>query len=624
MAARGNRAAAASSTRSTNATSPPSCSDRRIMTLPRITAFSILWSLPSALLAQPPAIEVQDLLLPQALASQPLHDAIVTRAFHDIEYEYGKRPWHGVEGEGHLLGWKPFDELPRFQGIYTEESLTAVLAALRGAGRSGVRFDRIGEVVVVDTEYPEQIVAALQQVRQVLPPRIRVQVALERISEAGSSTLLSGTATFRNGRVQVIGDVERRRILRDLEVEIAQAAATASPKFGEVRHGSSIALRARPMPFRDEAVLELVVRTATPMPSEPIRAHPALGPLDRVASRIDEAGLAFRLGRGAETRHEWTAVDGSRLRLTCRADWKPTPPLRAESETQVVCSSLFGPPVLGFRSASDFSWDEPRWATSVAAIVARTRSVAGEEAAPLFEPGAGAGEAGGDDDGGGQSGGGVLLLTGTAGQRYQRALAERLGQALRPVSVVVEILDVPSGVEVAAATSDGALADGVRIVGRLSGPLLVALPVCFASAREQSYVRDWEVEVAQSARIPDPKVEIVEDGWFASLQAATGPKGTVAAVDLDLRIDMPVELRKLSASLNWAMTALASVTDDTRPPTMWLPQDVLAMEMPVERAMSVDARLDLDAQGQAMLRRSATSLFGPGRELVVRLSVQHR
>lgn len=213
----------------------------------------------------------------------------------------------------------------------------------------------------------------------------------------------------------------------------------------------------------------------------------------------------------------------------------------------------------------------------------------------------------------------MLLLTGADAGRFVRDLDAALASELQPVGVELEILDAPATADLSA---QGELPDGVRVVGRVSQAALLGLPVSFASGRERSYVRDWETEVAQAARIADPKIDIVEDGWFATARVVRPVRGGQLRLHLTLDLQRVEELRRTSITINSAMTALAAVSDDQRTPAVWLPQDDVWVEQPVMRAMRVDTVMELDHQGQGALRRSASSLFGEGRVLVVRARVR--
>ncbi len=56
--------------------------------------------------------------------------------------------------------------------------------------------------------------------------------------------------------VVAVGDVERSTAIADLEVEIAPSAVSSNPVDVELRHGSSVPLRARPLPGQDAAIAE--------------------------------------------------------------------------------------------------------------------------------------------------------------------------------------------------------------------------------------------------------------------------------------------------------------------------------------------------------------------------------
>jgi hypothetical protein len=53
-----------------------------------------------------------------------------------------------------------------------------------------------------------------------------------------------------------------------------------------------------------------------------------------------------------------------------------------------------------------------------------------------------------------------------------------------------------------------------------------------------------------------------------------------------------------------------------------LPPQAVTVEKPATRSLRIGTTVTLDDQGGAVLRRAATGLLGPGRELVVRVSVR--
>lgn len=577
--------------------------------------------------AQQPTLAVQDLLRSDGLARRSMEQDTVLRP--SGQFGFGHTPHgscHRIEGERDLTSPSPADsgdaEEPRKpRGVYTDTSLAAVLQALSGGELPSFDIRYHDDAVLVETEIPELAAVALAKMRSALPPLIRVGVVLERFADpktTAADILLSGTLTFPNGDAQVLGDVQRKRILHDFRIEIPQVDLDISTAMRDFGYGSSVTLRARPLPFREEAVLEVVVRTSTPIEDAPIEVRP--GPFDQIAVRVDEAAFSFRAGRGATTRHEWSAIDGSRLRLTCTPRWQTAPPgAEKAASLRLECSSLFCVPVLGFRSTNDIGAALPPASTSVRSIVEQGRALAGADAGGLFEPG--------DRDGGG-----VLLLMGSGAGRLQRWIETRLDEALAPARVVVEIFDVPAGV-----ATPGESPDASRLVGRLSGPLLASHPVCFASAREQTHIAGWHLHGAERRRI-DPVMGIVEDGWFATVQASAGADGRTDwtdLVDVQIRVKALEQIRKLSGA-NTAMLAQALAGDapapapapaggdgDEKQPAR-LPKDVVSIELPVQASIALDARVPIDAEGRGSARRSARSVFGPGREMLVRVTLSRR
>ncbi len=580
--------------------------DAGAMSLPRTTL--VLLSLIGAAAAQTP-IDVSDLLGSAAARRAPEGEFFVGRvvANPDRDFDDGRNwPNHGVLGGGHLIRRMPsrsvsqgdyFGEEEEPIGPLSEDSFLEVLNALKEVDDLDLQIHHSGRRVLIDTDYPELVISAVNDIRALMPPPIDVHVMLEREVDGRVEVLVDGRHRFRGDTTTVLGSTARRQLVRDFDVEIAQSAAVANPIIGELVHGASVGIRARPMPFRDEVIVEAIARVGRPLKTEPYSPHPAMGPLDRAAMRVDEAGFAFRVTRGSSTVHEWQDLDGATVRLTCGVDWQARQPA-GDNSGRVAITNLFGPPVLAFRSSPYFELEEPE----------------GISLADFVEASAGRN----DDsvvhfDRGNRTGGGALVLAaGGTGPRAGRQLAAEFDALLQPVRVELEILDAPYDVLVKA---DGELPEGVRVLGRASGPALADLPVCFASAREQSYVRDFDVEVAQAARIPDPKVDAVEDGWFATLTALRGTAGKVDAIECDLWIDELVELRKLEVTISPRVVA---ATDSTPTPSPYLEADVITIELPEEKQLRLDTEAALDADGRFVFTRQASALLGSQRRLVVR------
>ncbi|MBL8725592.1 MAG: hypothetical protein JNK49_16240 [Planctomycetes bacterium] len=548
-----------------------------------------------ALAAQRPFPEVTDLLTVAASRSRGSAHQLVLRA----ELPGNGASRHHVAGEGQLtkLGWDLREGIWSARPFFTAESLGAQLGAMRVGRGAGIEFESIGARTRLRSAEIEQVEAALAELRRALPAQVRCQFRLERIADGGAVVVLSGEEVFSNGEVVAVGDVERSTVIADIEVELAQSAVSGNPVGVEVRHGSSVLLRARPLPGQDSAVVEAVVRVATPESKGPMPGSGDLGAFDRVACRFDEAGVVFRVQRGGESRHEWTTLEGQRLALACRVDWTAAP---ARQVGGVWISPLLQAPVLGFRSAHGVERRDPGELVDVGAILSAVLARGSDDspAATLV------GEA---------KDGSALVLHGEAGQRLAAELDLRIAEALAPVDVAIEVFDAPAGMEL---PTNGAVPDGARALWHCAGPAVVGLPSCFTTGRDLTYMRDWDVEVAQSARIADPKVDVCEHGWFATVKAlpaqASAPRRVEFALD---RTDF-VTMRQLDLPISGEMVG---ASDTVR---IVLPRQVVTVEQAVTRSIALGGAVELDKTGVAVARRAAAQLLGPGRELVVRLRVQ--
>jgi hypothetical protein len=542
--------------------------------------------------AQRGLAEVTDLVAVASSRSRGGDDQLVVRA--ELPGASGQR--HAVLSEGQLIS-SLRDGAGPVRPFFTPATLVAQLEAMRGG--LGVDCDVLpfGARTVVRSPATEQVDAALLELRRALPPTVRCRFRLERIADAGPVVVFGGEEWFGNGEAVAVGDVERCSAITDMDVEIAQGAVSGNPIASDLRYGSSVLLRARPLPGGDAAVVEAFVRIAR---SEAAGVLPGSGDLDscqRVDRRFDEAGVVFRAARGSERRHEWTTLDGQRLALVCHLDW--TTPSTPKARGAWV-SPLLHTPVLGFRSARPAGAGEPEERLHVDDLV-RTVLSSGGQASPAA---AIVGDA---------KNGPALALQGEAGQQLAAELDRRIDEALAAADVAIEAFDAPSGAELPAS---GALPAGVRALWSCAGPAVVGLPNCFTSGREFTYVRDWDVEVAQIARIADPKVEVCEHGWFATVKVLPASTGSPRRIELALdRTDFV----KMSQNELRIADGTVGVADSAR---VVLPRQVVQVEQPVTRSVGLAGAFELDDAGVVVVRRAAAQLLGPGRELLVRLRVR--
>lgn len=552
-----------------------------------------------ALPAQGPVFPVGDLLAAPPAWTRDAAATVVRPApsnehpiVHPSDGRDGELLRHVVSGEGHLLRSAGGDDGER-QPIFGEQTLLDVLAALVPSAQGAFRVTRAGGSYFVRARRaPELLESGLATIRAALPPTLTVSVRLERVVDGQATALLSAVESVGFGDLAVVGDLEHSTAIGDLAVEIAQSSMTSDPQVVAVTHGASVLLRARPLPGRLAAVVEVVARSVAPFQGKPMPNASVSGSVDRIGSRIDQAGLCFRVDRGADSAHEWAALDGSRLRLSCRVDWpgaEPTP------IAPLLCSPLLRQPILGFRGSRDAEAEQPAESYAVADFVNEEFEWAadrGEIPVRRFDaPGSEAP---------------VLHFAGDEGQRLAARIADRIDQLLAPRRITVEVFDVAAGGQ----------ADAAARRWQFSGPVLVGLPSCYASSREQTFVRDWDVEVAQSARMPDPQVSLCEEGWFATAKLQPPDARGERRVELTLDVLALREVRQRTIVLS---PPLVGTTADAK---IELPQEQVTLEEPVTRVLAFDTALALDAQGTAEQRRVASGLLGDGRELLVRVRVE--
>ncbi len=577
-----------------------------------LSAFAPLLTLPTICFAQVAPKPVNDLLGVDRLRADLPASGLVPRPAERRGEAWND--WHRVVGEGHLVPHElsegaSFEPDPR-RAWFDAETLRFLLSKLGDVPESAISIERDGLGLVVRSEVPERVGVALDALRAGLAPAIHVTVKLEAVSVDTATAILTGEHTFTKGQVATIADFESRSVVADYGVEIAQSAVIANPQVLRYRAGASVSLRVRPIPGRDACLVEAVARRVEPRDGEPVQADSAIGPIERLADDSDECGATFRIGRGDTTRHEWTGRDGRTYRLTCTADWQPPKP--PEGSVRVLSMPVVDSPVLDFESLPIGEPEDLPAGSSLAELVESVIEN-GDDGLIRYVP------LRPSEDGAATTTCTCLIVDGDAGQALLARVARAIDSATRPAEVTVAVLDVPAGADV---TAGGDPPDGSRTIARATGPTLLEHAICFAGARETSYVRDWDCEVAQAARIADPVVDLAEDGQFLTIRPTTGPDGKAGAVELRVDVERMTSLAKRGLKLDAAMQALAPVTDDHGSPSMWLPQDVVQVEEPVEHRALVHATLTLDADGHAMLRRSAARLLGEGRDLVVLVRVQ--
>jgi len=496
--------------------------------------------------------------------------------------------------------------------------LEGILKILSGFAGPGLAVDESAGMVRVPLPAAKGIAAALARVRARRPPTVDLEVQFDSPG-ASPSVILAGRGPAPPGEAVVFADVKDRLYVSDYDVEIAQAASIADPIVLRQRTGASVTARVSPLPGGEAVLVELVARTATPRAEEPIHPHHAgFGAIDRAAVAIGEAGLTFRLEPGKPVEHSWTGPGGKPLRLRVTARWSA--PIPEPGPHAFLWSPVLGGSVVGFFNA----WlaeppDETEDLPAAVELDLRTEALLGAWAPAAQERCT-------------VLGGGIVLVEGgddkpPAGPVRDEILGA-LDAEVRPARMEVVVADVPAGTEVA---RDGRLPEGSKEIARVSGSILLGVPACFNAGVERRYLKDWDVEVAQGSRIPDPIVSTVEEGQFLDLQVRADADGRPGLAELRLDLvrlegietdtlilDVPLPTGVIVAEPAKGSGSGAGETSVS--PS--LPQDSVAVERPTVRRLRIAGTVTLGPDGIAVFRRSSQGFLGDGREAVVILRVR--
>ena len=512
-------------------------------------------------------------------------------------------------GEDHLRR-RLFDEPERagdfgWRGAFTQDQLAVLLDAL------GAEPDLVvgPDAVYVDVADADAMRTLLDELRRALPPPITVDVRLTQTNDGATVTRFAGEVQLTPGRLHVFGDVVERSAVVDYEVEIAQASTLANPVVGDVREGVMIALRPQLAPGGAWALLETVARCIDGDPDARIETgHPGIGPIDRVPMAISESGHVALVRPGARTVQRWSGPHGA-FELAMTTQWKLPAPVRPGGRDLGIFTMRS--PTGGFRSLAvphtdesdrgrdgelERSWDDP---SELAGGGAQWLGLPEDDPQPDVER---------------------YLVVGEQG--VASAAAVRAWFEARPLGPELHMrcFDVPVGTPwpIPAGREADARAVGSARLAQVEGTWSAT-----AVHSESTVLRDWDSEVAQAARIPDPRCERVSAGFVVNARMVGG------LLDLELEVSRIVdpgqkELQLSSALLAPEVSTLYTTvqgrrarTTDFRSPPLVLPADRVVVEQPVRRSIDLQLRRHVAADAPIVHRVSATGAFGPGRELLL-------
>lgn len=525
-------------------------------------------------------LQVGDLLAPQG----PGEPYLVPGAAPGARWIDGEEAWVVSDGE-----WL----LPRRHerpGFFDASRLASLVAGLTGREPQEFWVLPGDDTMAVPGGIVAVVQATLEELRQRLPPTVRFRIELRRLSADGPELLLHREVACVSGRTRIVSAVLESTALTDFEVEIAQGATIANPVVRPDASGAMVVLRPWVSPAGDAALTEVLVRVVEPREAEPIDCgHPGFGALDRLARRVAETAGIVRCQLGiAAIEHRWDGADGTGYVLRLMPQWHPPAPVRPgghELEYAVDFVRLWG-----FRSLARMpeDLDDPGEQRGLAAVI----GAMGLAVVPAA-----------DDEG-------PVVALDQAAVTLRAAAEARFVAAGRGPTVELALFDVPQG--------GGRDAADARRLGGATLTLVDGSWSCFTAYDETAVLQDWDVEVAQSARIPDPRLHRVQGGLFANLrwhrdgleiegELAMRQDDVVQEVPLDVAIDAPEAVNVRGGG--------GHVSGD-RVPAVHLQKDVVRIEKPRVARVPFAARLPVRSDAPATARQGA-AVLGSGRELLL-------
>jgi hypothetical protein len=306
-------------------------------------------------------------------------------------------------------------------------------------------------------------------------------------------------------------------------------------------------------------------------------AQPGFGPLDRVAVRVAEHAAVVRANLGGRTELRWSGLDGTEYVLALKTTWTLSPPARPgghDVEYVTPCGAF-----QGFRTLPEWPQDAERQLLPglLPSLVNDLNLVDATD------------------------GPSAKVAVDAAADSVRGALGALFDASTQGPPVEIACYDVGAGDKI---DKDGAPPAGSR---RLAAVLAGAVDdtwSCATAYDEQSYVRDWDVEIAGAARIADPKVFRTHDGVFVNYRR----RGDRLELEGELALRAPTVTRLVALDVEM-------VAEDASNRVL-LPQDKVAIEEPVVHRLPFAGRFLL-RPGTAASARFAAPVLGEGREVLV-------
>lgn len=374
---------------------------------------------------------------------------------------------------------------------------------------------------------------------------------------------LAGREMVPMGQAVAFSDLIRNACILDFDVEIASGAGIFDPIMGQQFSGSSLALQVLPVPGKGWTA-EVAMIHSRRLDGEAIAMNYAqVSGKERLVSRVAEIGGFGYLTPQIPIALDLPTLGAGQITLELVAD-SPAPHGVIALTPEAAWLSL---PQLARTeewNAMVSSWEQERavWTNGQGDLVFE-----GPDAAKAAE---------------------AAMLVAVA--------------KLNPVRFGLSVQRIVGGVE------------GER--SELQATVLEGTPMTFAQGTIRDALVEWDVEVAQVARIADPQFANFFSGWDGKLEGRRLANGKYE-VDLDLSFSV-VDVSS-HANIRLAAATLGESGYEGNVPAS--PAHTMGVETPELREVRFHGTYQSDASGRIVLIRSANSVLGESGRLRIEIQL---
>jgi len=378
-----------------------------------------------------------------------------------------------------------------------------------------------------------------------------------RLSQAdGKTLLLAGTESVWPGEPAVFADTTDRTVVRDFDVEIAQAASIADPIPGIQVAGISLGVEILPVPGLGWQV-ELALVVSRFGDAEPIEMrYYAIRGMDRLVQHFQESGATLFLKPGETIRLELPAPDGSSDFLDLSLEGS-LPQTVAAGDGVITIAA----PTLTVR---------PDWPDILASLGSKDQFWATRE--------------------------GYLAFSGPAAATQAEKVQAEAQQRARRLHYELTLTSQSrtSGTE-------------PQTLARVAGTAVGETPLRFARGTLSQALVSWDVEVAQGSRIADPEFHTFLSGVKGEIEGVLSQDGQPGAVRIDLEVS---KVRHGNSVLLQLSGETPGILANGQPRTSSQQADVVSVERPEVTTMRIQGRFVPDSDGRIVVEREGLQLSG--------------